>query len=113
VFLETNDDILVLPVFWRLKIFSRNFLIVIICLSDLCLQTILAYLDKTNIRIRSLICSAIILNLLESFFPSIRLHHINISILLINKVMLWTFSDLDFLVPKIDMAKYDPLHIAG
>jgi len=85
---------------------------VIVCLSNLYLQTILAHLDKTDIWIRSLICSAIISNYLETFFPSIELHHINILILLINKTMLWMSSDLDSSVPKIDVAKYNPLHIA-
>jgi len=74
---------------------------------------ILAHLDKINIQIRSLICLAITLNPLEAFFPSIGLHYINISILLIDKAMLWTSSDLDYSVPKIDMAKYNPLHITG
>jgi len=37
VFSGTDDDILVSPVFWRLKIFSRNFSMVIVCLPDLCL----------------------------------------------------------------------------
>ena len=49
VFLETNNDILVSPVFWRPKIFSRNFLMVIVCLPNLYLQTILAHLDKIDI----------------------------------------------------------------
>ena len=113
VFLGTDDNILVSPVFWEPKIFSRNFLMVIVCLSDLCLQKILAHLDKTDIQIRSLICSAITSNPSEAFFPSIGLYCINISILLINKAMLWMSSDLDSLVSKIDMAKCDPLHIAG
>ena len=86
---------------------------VIVCLPDLCLQTILAQLDKTDIQIRSLICLAITSNPLEAFFPSIGLHCINISILLIDKAMLWTSSDLDSSVPKIDVAGCDPLHIAG
>ena len=90
-----------------------QFSIVIVCLPDLCLLMILAHLDKIDVQIRSLICSAIMLNLLEAFFSSIGLHHINISILLIDKAMLWTSSDLDSLVPKINMAKYDLLHIAG
>jgi len=71
VFLETDDDILVLPVFWGPKIFLRNFSIVIVCLLDLCLQMILAHLDKTDVQIRSLICSAIMSNPSEAFFPSI------------------------------------------
>jgi len=112
VFSGTDDDILVLLVFWGPKIFSRNFLIVIVCLPDLYLQTILAYLDKTDIQIRSLICSAITLNPSEAFFPSMGLHYINISILLIDKVILWMSSDLDSSVPKIDMAECNPLYIA-
>ena len=83
-----------------------------VCLPDLYLQIILAHLDKTDVQIRSLICSAIMSNPLEAFFPFIGLYHINISILLINKVMLWMSSDLDSSVPKIDMAKCDLLHIA-
>jgi len=71
VFSGTDDDILVSPVFWGPKIFSRNFSMVIVCLPDLYLQTILAHLDKTDIWIRSLICSAITLNPSETFFPSI------------------------------------------
>jgi len=71
VFLETDDDILVSPVFWGPKIFLRNFSMVIVCLLDLCLQMILAHLDKTDVQIRSLICSAIMLNPSEAFFPSI------------------------------------------
>jgi len=113
VFSGTDDGILVSPVFWEPKIFSRNFSMVIVCLPDLCLQKILAYLDKMDIQIRSLICSAITLNFSEAFFSFIRLHCINISILLINKAMLWTSSDLDSSVPKIDMAKCNPLYIAG
>jgi len=84
---------------------------VIVCLSDLCLQTILAHLYKIDIQIRNLICLAITLNPLEAFFSSIGLYYINISILLINKAMLWISSDLDSSVPKIDVAKRDPLHI--
>ena len=49
---------------------------------------ILAYLDKIDFWIRSLICSAITLNPSEAFFSSIGLYCINISILLIGKVML-------------------------
>jgi len=86
---------------------------VIVCLPDLRLQTIMAHLDKMDVQIRSLICSAIISNPLEASFPSIRLHCINILILLINKAMLWTSSDLDSSVPKIDVAECDPLHISG
>ena len=74
---------------------------------------ILAHLDKTDIQIRSLICLAITLNLLEASFPSIGLHYINISILLINKAMLWMSSDLNSSEPKKDMAECDLLHIAG
>ena len=66
-----------------------------------------------DFQIRSLICSAIMSNPSEAFFPFIELHHINISILLIDKVMLWMSSDLDSSVPKIDVAKCNPLHIAG
>ena len=100
-------------ILWGPKIFSRNFSIVIVCLPDLCLQMILVHLDKTDIWIRSLICSAIMLNLSETSFPSIGLHHINISILLIDKAMLWTSSDLNSSVSKIDVAECNPLHIAG
>ena len=113
VFSGTDNDILVSPVFWGPKIFLRNFLMVIVYLPNLCLQMILAHLDKTDIQIRSLICSAIMSNPSEAFFSSIGLHHINISILLIDKVMLWTTSDLDSLVPKTDVAKCNPLHISG
>jgi len=113
VFLGTDNDILVLLVLWGPKIFSRNFSIVIVCFPDLCLQTILVHLDKTDIWIRSLICSAIMLNLSKAFFPSIGLYYINISILLIDKAMLWMSSDLDSSVSKIDVAECDPLHIAG
>ena len=34
VFSGTDNNILVSPVFWRPKIFSRNFLMVIVCLLD-------------------------------------------------------------------------------
>jgi len=106
-----NDDVLVLPVFWSPKIFTRNFSMVV-NLPDLCLQMILDHLAKTEVQIRSLIYSAIMSNPSETSFSFKGLHHINISILLKNKAMLWMSSDLNASIPKIDVPKCDPLQIA-
>ena len=48
----------------------------------------------------------------EASFSSKGLHHINISILLKNKAMLWMSSNLNASIPKIDVAKCNPLQIA-
>ena len=47
VFWGADDDVLVLPIFWSPKIFTRNFSMVV-DLPDLCLQMILDHLAKTE-----------------------------------------------------------------